>query len=359
VRRLQSGPYEALRSLRGMLPSSTLAALAALGVCVTVALAAIGLPVLRPIGQQTSEQFGYSVAGKGDVNGDGFRDVVVGAPLFDSLGATDRGRVLVYFGGVAPNEAADLVLLGVAANDHFGWSVSVGDVNGDSFADILVGAPLTDSASVTDRGSAYLYLGGAVPNNVVDLTLKGRSAGDHFGWSVGVGHYRGVSFADMLVGAPLADSGAVAAASVSLDNGATYEFYGGAVPDAIPDVVLVGELAGDEFGFSVAVAPDINNDGFGDIVVGAPYSNNSGTTDSGKGYVYFGDTRPIGAPSITYTGAPPSTNGHFGWSVAGAGSFNGARGTSSSARRTRIRRPAWTRGRRTCSTTRAPRPRSR
>ncbi len=290
------------------------AAVVALVLCAAIALAATGTPLFRPLGQQMGEQFGYSVAGRGDVNGDGFSDVVVGAPLFDSLGVIDRGRVVVYYGGNSPDEAADKILLGAAANDHFGWSVAVGRVNADNFADIIVGAPLADAAGV-DAGSAYVYFGGNNPDAIADAVLTGAAAGDHFGWSVSAGDVRKNALDDIIVGSPLNDA-------PGADAGSAYVYLGGSPPDGIADITLSGEAAGDNFGWSVASAPDVNGDLIDDIIVGAPLHEGGGTTDSGKGYVYFGDTAPTSVPSVTYIGAPPALGGHFGWSVAGAGQFS-------------------------------------
>ncbi len=118
------------------------------------------IPDAELVGNPDSE-LGTSVAGVGDVNGDGFDDVVVGAPNFDSNG--DRsGVALLYLGPVAgtlnPNDAV-AILRGMAVGDRAGHSVSAaGDVNGDGFADLLVGAPGNDTGA-PDGGMAYLYYG--------------------------------------------------------------------------------------------------------------------------------------------------------------------------------------------------------
>ncbi len=84
-------------------------------------------------GQSAGEGFGYSVSTAGDVNGDGYSDVIVGA-VFNSIGGTNTGRAYIYFGGPGLDIIPDVILTGAAANDKFGNSVSTaGDVNGDGY----------------------------------------------------------------------------------------------------------------------------------------------------------------------------------------------------------------------------------
>src|SRR5262249_36918897 len=111
-------------------------------------------------GDQAGSHFGYSLATAGDVNGDGFDDVLVGAPFHDGPGFADDGRVFLYLGcatGLSPN--------GDSFNNRsqngalFGWSVSTaGDVNADGYADFIIGAPYYDW-NVTDSGAAFVYAG--------------------------------------------------------------------------------------------------------------------------------------------------------------------------------------------------------
>ncbi len=108
---------------------------------------------------QVSAEFGQSVASAGDVNGDGFSDVIVGAPLFDN-GETDEGRAYVYHGSASglstvPNWTAESNQAGA----RFGTSVaSAGDVNGDGFSDVIVGAPFFENGE-SEEGLAFVYHG--------------------------------------------------------------------------------------------------------------------------------------------------------------------------------------------------------
>jgi len=107
------------------------------------------------VGEATSDGFGTSVATAGDLNGDGYSDVVVGAPG----NASDTGKAYLYLGGASGLSAsASWTAVGEAAGDRFGASVATaGDVNGDGYSDVVVGAHSHSSYT----GKAYLYLGGA------------------------------------------------------------------------------------------------------------------------------------------------------------------------------------------------------
>lgn len=114
------------------------------------------------MGGDTGDQFGSSAAFVGDFNGDTFDDVIVGARLDDD-GGSDSGTAFIFFGSATPlatidAAAADVVLVGQNADDHFGDSVATaGDFNGDTFGDVIVGAPLQDSAGPSS-GAAFLFL---------------------------------------------------------------------------------------------------------------------------------------------------------------------------------------------------------
>ncbi|HEV8320470.1 MAG TPA: VCBS repeat-containing protein, partial [Myxococcota bacterium] len=227
-------------------------------------------------GEAAGDDFGYAVASAGDVNGDGFDDVVVGAPLSDGSGI-DAGRAYVYLGGPGAtfDPAPDGTLDGDAVGDYFGFAVaSAGDVNGDGFIDIFIGAPRNDAAGV-DAGCARVYLGGAglALDPAPDATLTGEAADDRFGDSVApAGDVNGDGFGDIVVGAPLNDAAGTIAGRAYVYLGGP-----GATIEPTPDGTLTGASAGDSFGYSVAGAGDVNGDGFDDVVVGAYVNDAGGT----------------------------------------------------------------------------------
>ncbi len=269
---------------------------------------------------QMGDSLGVSVDGAGDVNGDGFGDVIVGAPNFDG-GEVNEGRALIYTGSASGLNAAPFRILEEnQASAAFGQSVSAaGDVNNDGLGDVLVGAPGFD-AGESDEGTAFLYLAGS---NVAAARFEGNQAGSAMGRSVaGAGDVNGDGFADVIVGAPLANVGGVGAAV-----GRVFIYFGsGGQIDSSPDALLSGTQAQQAFGSAVATAGDGNGDGFADVVIGAP--NTDGTdggtpiADSGEAYIYFGGAGTFNTQTDGRLGGA-AANAHYGFSVSGAGDVNG------------------------------------
>lgn len=247
-----------------------------------------------------------------DVNGDGYADVAVGAPRAEGL-----GRVDVFLGrsaGIAMSP--DVSLRGAAIGDYFGRSVSsAGDLNGDGYVDLVVGADGEDPSRRMDAGTASVFYGGALGLSTrASLVLEGTNAGDGFGWSVsGAGDLNHDGFSDLIVGAPLADRAAGA------DAGVVSVYYGGPTGLAmVPGRVLVGTLDS-RFGFSVSSAGDVNADGFAEIVVGANGDGLAGPM-AGAVAIFHGSSSGIPAlPSLVL----PGREGWFGFTVSGAGDANG------------------------------------
>jgi hypothetical protein len=258
--------------------------------------------VLRTFtGVATDDRFGYSVSGGGDVNKDGYGDVIVGAP-FNDAGGIDAGRVYVYSG-----QAGALLhtLTGESILDVFGWSVSmVSDVNGDLYDDMIVGADMADLGGKTS-GRAYIYSG---QTGARLWTLEGEASDDHFGCAVsGAGDVDGNGKGDVIVGAHGNDAGGTDAGRVYVYSGFT-----GALLHS-----FTGEAAGDRFGRSVSAAGDVNGDGAADFVIGAE-ANDAGGVDAGRAYIYLGG---IGAKLRTFTGEAAGDG--LGTKVSGAGDVNG------------------------------------
>jgi len=300
----------------------------------------------------TGDASGLSVASAGDVNGDGFADVIVGAHLADPHG-TNSGASYVIFGhasGFAANidlssldGTAGFKLSGATAYDFTGRSVaSAGDVNGDGFADLIVGALGADPNGVSNSGASYVVFGKASGfaanidlsslDGMTGFKLSGAAADDRSGRSVAsAGDVNGDGFADLIVGADGADphgsfsgasyvvfgqpSGFAANIDLSTLNGTT-------------GFKLSGAAAGDR-SCSVASAGDVNGDGFADLMVGA-YSADPHGQSSGASYVVFGKSSGFaanvdlstldGTSGFRLSGAAGEL---AGYSLASAGDVNG------------------------------------
>jgi hypothetical protein len=258
-------------------------------------------------GGAPGDQFGASVDGAGDVNGDGFADIIVGAPNANPAG-TDSGLAKVFAG---PSGALLYTLTGAAALDHFGCSVSgAGDLNGDGHADVVIGAYGADTNG-TDSGSVKVYSG---LTGAQMFVFNGTAAGDWFGFAVdGGGDLNNDGVPDIVIGAPASDMGGDYSGSVRGISGAT-----GAVLFTVAGVGgTFGVSPGDLMGYSVAFAGHVNNDAFADVVAGRPGSS--------AGNYGGGGLRVLAGPSGTtlFNVAGTMLLEGAGYSVSGVGDVNG------------------------------------
>jgi len=261
-----------------------------------------GSMITHKLGQRAGDQFGYAVGGGLNLNGDNRKDIIIGAPLNDD-GGSNAGKVYVYAGGSWGQIAA---IAGEASNDRFGQAVAkVGKTDSDGFDEFAVGAPLSDASGV-DSGKVYVYNGN---NRSVKFVRKGTRAGDRYGWAVaGTGRSNDDQWADLVVSAPYADANGKA-------NCGRAQLLSGRNGKVLWTVS--GDAAGDLFGLSVAGIGDVNDSGSGDVIIGAPNSDVAGA-NSGRAYVYTGGS---GTFMRSFDGHQPGER--FGWSVAGVGDVTG------------------------------------
>ena len=273
----------------------------------------------------------------GDVNGDGIKDVIVGAPeasfILTPVGGpaqsrTGAGVAYVVLGRAALAGAIDtnagqasLSILGAKSGDKLAFSVATGDVNGDGIDDIILGAPGADfpgaatppPAARNDTGGVFVIFGAATlgnpstidlaTTNAANVAIFGVNPGDQFGASVAVGNVGGLAaqtpaqqaVKDILIGAPGNNGPGGARAGA----GAAYAQFGGEILNpvggattvvdllATPANVIIFGRTGDALGASAATG-DVNGGGAVDLIFGAPLADRTATT---------------GVPAATGTGA--------------------------------------------------------
>lgn len=234
---------------------------------------------------------GGAVAGQGDLDGDGYGDWVVGAPGI-GVDGTLPGQVYVFLGAAEPDASPDLVIQGEAPAGQFGAAVCLApDLDGDGYSELVVGAPKAGG------GRVYIYRGGPAPlDGEPDRILHAREVDQRFGRALAcLPDHDGDGRDDLLVGIPRSGEQAVWAGAVLL-------YRGTADLDTMPDLTLLGQAAGDEFGSSLAVVADPAGGDDVDLLVGAPLANVAGAVDAGKAYLFHAGAILDSTPDLTLDG---------------------------------------------------------
>ena len=308
---------------------------------------------------------GFSVSSAGDVNGDGYHDLIIGAYRADPGGESVAGETYVVYGGArgpgtdgvldlrALNGINGFTLAGIDANDLSGFSVSsAGDVNGDGYDDLIIGARGADPGGNSEAGETYVVYGGAhapgtggvlalwALDGTNGFTLTGIDTDDLSGFSASsAGDVNGDGYDDLIIGANRADP------SGNSGAGETYLVYGGVRAPGISGVLdlsaldgtngftLTGIDANDLSGFSVSSAGDVNGDGYDDLIIGAFRADPGGNSNAGETYLVYGGARAPGAAGVLDLSALDGANGftltgldvfdYSGFSVSSAGDVNG------------------------------------
>ena len=258
----------------------------------------------RTLNGVSGEQLGISVDGVGDVNADGWDDLLVGA-RFNAAGGFEAGCAYVYYGGPTSDATADLVIPAQTAGERMGFAVARGgDLNGDDYADFIVGA-YHNSLTDFETGRAYVYFGGPGVDGMPELTLEGEGFRAHFGDYVAAVDVNDDGHEDVLVGASQLAGAA----------GRAYIYYGGPGMDATADLVLETGIPGDWFGRFLSGGADLNDDLHPDFVVGTPAANNGGP---GFVYIYHGGPDVDNVCDGVLTGE--NDEDRFGWGSCATGS---------------------------------------
>ncbi len=271
--------------------------------------------------------FGTQAKCAGDVNGDGHDDLIIAMDNYDSA-APDEGAVFVYLGSDSPDSTYDWMARGDNTYAHFGVSVdSSGDITGDGYDDIIVGANGNDYAGVT---AAYVWYGGAsglgasgLPSNA-DWTATDSTFEMFFAYQVrGIGDVNGDGYDDVLIGAnrySANDQGAVFVYYGSATG------LGPAGTTTNADWMAIGEQATAYFGYGSDGVGDLNDDGYDDLAVGA-YAYDNPESNEGKVFVWYGSAAGLGTngtPSNADWTAESNVAGSIlGYSVNPAGDVNG------------------------------------
>jgi hypothetical protein len=268
-------------------------------------------------------QFGYDVSGAGDSNGDGYADILVGAPVeAPGTSPSSAGRAYIFSGWTgdilqtlkSPNEEA---------NGVFGASVaSVGDVDADGYVDVVVGAPWESPGGVAEAGRAYIFSGhtsGGVSaqTGAVIHTLVSPCPSDEgwFGFGVsGVGDVNDDGHADVVVGADCEEP-----TPSPTSVGRSYVFSG-ATGDTLYSLLPPQQESSGHFGFAATGLADIDSDGYPDLAVGGHGIGGQNPQFAGMVYVYSGNT---GALIYSLSPIHPDFEGSFGWALHSAVSQDG------------------------------------
>jgi flavodoxin len=264
---------------------------------------------VSPEGNQDYSWMGSSVACAGDVNADGYSDIIIGEP-----GQNSGGRVLVYYGSSSGLLSTPWSMSGPLAS-WFGRSVGcAGDVNGDGFSDIIIGAPAADG-QVLNAGKVFLYYGSPAGVSSISWESEGNQDPGRYGCSVSTaGDVNGDGFSDVIIGSDYFTSD-------QTWEGAAFVYYGspGGL-SAIPAWTVEGNQDDAALGCSVASAGDVDGDGFGDVIIGA---YGAGLTNSGKAYIYFGSGDGLSGASTPLIKEGTQADEGFGYNVACAGDVDG------------------------------------
>ncbi|PSF39565.1 hypothetical protein C7H19_01890 [Aphanothece hegewaldii CCALA 016] len=274
---------------------------------------------------------GASVSNAGDINGDGFDDLIIGAFSANPNGDSSGQSYVVFgkSGGFSDslnlstlNGTNGFAINGISAIDFSGASVSnAGDINGDGFDDLIIGAPGTNpNSGIFGGGQSYVVFGKSggfsaslnlsTLNGSNGFAINGINANDGSGRSVSsAGDFNGDGFDDLIIGASGADPN-------DSYSGQSYVVFGksGSFSDSLNLSTLNGTNgfainginAYDYSARSVSSAGDINGDGFDDLIIGAFQADPNGIVDAGQSYVIFGQATASTLPSITLAISPVS-----------------------------------------------------
>lgn len=257
-----------------------------------------------------------------DVNNDGYKDIIIGsasyAPTMEWYDRS-RGRVYIFFGGPAVDTTADIIINGgnyyapfPARYEQLGYAIdNLGDVNGDGYEDIIVGAP-NNMERNSAAGKAYLFYGGNPMDTLPDWWYYGEDFLQCLGKVVSdAGDFNGDGYNDIMIGDYRYNNGFNI-------KGRAIIFYGGSDLDTIPDWQVRGRHM---FGSSVDCVGDVQRDGCDDVIVADNFFRMC-EEQVGRVLLYNGGKMPDTIPDTKYTGTLGYEN-NVGWNLCSAGDIDG------------------------------------
>ncbi len=278
--------------------------------------------LVRIDGDKQGSEFGAAVSSAGDVNGDHYPDIIIGAPLFhdpDGIGA--NGKAFVYHGssgGISLTPSWSMI--GEDEAEFGGAVAGVGDVNGDGFDDVLVGARLQNTETVTGVGAVFLYYGSnAGLSNTPAWSATGWQTSHRLGFALaGLGDLNNDGYKDFAVTAP----GYTPNVGTLDYAGAVYVWYGSnSGPSPVANWTALGTQDLEQFGWSVSGAGDVDGNGYPDLVVGSRGYNSTFVFNVGGAYIFTNQGGMLRTtPFRIYSG--PHEGSGYGMSVAGLGDLN-------------------------------------
>jgi len=282
-------------------------------------------------GKDDYDMVGYNIAGEGDFNGDGFDDVLIGAPGNWERKVEMPGSAYIVFGNAAPTwgddfvleDYADVIVIGESRLDQFGYAVTfIGDINHDGFDDLLCGAPFRNQFNEWD-GKVYLILGRKeltnrrlyVAGNAIASFVYPSYQGELGSAVTGVGDVNQDGFADFLIGAAGIGKSFLILGRSSLNWGLNFNLNQA-------DCIFLPEEANDDAGWQVKNAGDVNGDGYPDMLISGLQINN----ESGKVYLICGRAKWPRELSLSDANASfigEKANDQAGVAINGGKDFNG------------------------------------